>query len=147
MGSSSYGGTVTACIIQAGKNTMEKLATSGINFNFGPRGTAWDGKYITLSGVLGNGDVVQPAKLSGTRLIAVGPEIMLDDQPFMPGSPFFLASRTSRPQPRRVPRASRLQIRDTTKVPRDWNYPKGGEATLRIGGVNDSGGDAISIAK
>ncbi|MFY9631954.1 MAG: hypothetical protein WAJ94_10155 [Candidatus Cybelea sp.] len=148
MGSSSYGGTVTACIIQAGKNTMEKLATSGINFNFGPRGTAWDGKYITLSGVLGNGDVVQPAKLSGTRLIAVGPEIMLDDQPFMPGSPFFFgkqnvtAATTTRAES--VTIANPRYHKGAADV---WNYPKGGEATLRIRAVNDSGGDAISIAK
>jgi hypothetical protein len=150
MGTQSTGG-VAACMIPAGKNTMEKLSTSGVTFDFSPRGTAWDGKYITLDGVLGilgNGDIVQPVKLSGTKLVAVGFQIKLLDQSEMPGSPFFFGNEN-------VTAASTTRATNATIAnPRYrgghadiWNYPAGGEQAHRIGARDDSGGDAISIAE
>lgn len=148
LGTTSTGNT-TACMIPVGKSTMEQLSTSGIRFNFGPRGTAWDGKYITLAGVKGNGDVVQAATLSGSTLTGVGPEIQLDDASFMPGSPFFFGDQN-------VTAASTMRATSATianpRYPKGaadvWNYPKGGkEPLLRIRAARDSGGDAISIAQ
>jgi len=142
-------GRITACMIPVGKSTMEKLSTSGIMSNFGPTGTAWDGKYIALAGIRGNGDVVQAATLSGSTLTGVGREIRLDDQAFMPGSPFFLGDQN-------VTAASTTRATSATianpRYPKGaadvWNYPKGGkEPILRIRAASDSGGDAISIAQ
>lgn len=136
-------------MIPVGKSTMEKLSTSGIKPNFGPTGTAWDGKYIAVAGLRGNGDVVQAATLSGTTLTGVGSEIRLDDAPFTSGSPFFFGTQN-------VTAASTIRATSATianprygkGVADVWNYPKGGdEPALRIRAANDSGGDAISIAK
>jgi hypothetical protein len=147
IGMGSSGRKVTACIIPAGENTMERLHTR-IAFNFDPTGTAWDGKYITLSGVRGNGDVVRPAELSGTTLIAVGPLIKLQDQAFMPGSPFFFGKQNvTAATTTRATSATIANPRYDKGNADVWNYPKGGEQILRIRAVNDSGGDAISIAK
>lgn len=139
---------VTACIIRAGENTMEKLSAPGIALPVGPTGTAWDGKYIAFSGYGDNGDVVRPAKLSGTTLIAVGPRIKLSDQPFMPGSPFFFGRQNvTAATTTRATNATIANPRYPKGAADVWNYPKGGEPILRIRTVRDSGGDAISIAE
>jgi hypothetical protein len=139
---------VTACIIRAGENTMEKLSAPGIALPSGPTGTAWDGKYIAFSGYGVNGDVVRPAKLSGTTLIPVGSLIKLDDQPFMPGSPFFFGKQNvTAATTTRATSATIANPRYPKGAADVWNYPKGGEPILRVRTVKDSGGDAISIAE
>jgi hypothetical protein len=140
---------IIACMIPAGKSTMERLSTSGIKPNFSPKGTAWDGKYIALAGWRGNGDVVQAAKLSGTTLTGVGSEIRLDDASFMPGSPFFFgAQNVTAASTIRATSATIANPRYSKGVADVWNYPKGGhEPALRIRAASNSGGDAISIAK
>lgn len=141
---------VTACIIRAGAGTMEKLSTPGIKLHFSPRGTAWDGEYIALCGLRGNGDVVRPVRLTGTMLVGVGPEVKLKDQAFMPGSPFFFGKQNVTAAS--TTRATNVTIAnpryEAAKGAADfWNYPKGGEPAFRILSKNDSGGDAISIAE
>lgn len=142
-------GRITACMIPVGKSTMEKLSTSGMKSNFSPTGTAWDGKYITLDGRRGNGDVVQAATLSGTTLTEVGREIQLDDQAFMPGSPFFFGKQNiTAASTTRATSATIANPRYPKGAADVWDYPKGGnEPTLRTRAASDSGGDAISIAK
>jgi len=142
-------GKATVCMIRAGNTTMEKLSTSGIKFNFGVRGTAWDGQYITLGGTGVNGDVVQPAKLSGTTLVGVGPEIRLDDCPEMPGSPFFFGKHNlTAASTTRATSVTVANPRCDKGVADVWNYPKAGhEPILRIRAEHDSGGDAVSIAQ
>ena len=148
IGLSTSGLKTTACMIPAGTTTMEKLSTSGIKFNFGVRGTAWDGEYITLGGVRGDGDVVQAAKLSGTTLVGVGPEIRLDDCEEMPGSPFFFGKQNiTAASTTRATSVTVANPRCDKGVADFWNYPKAGrEPTLRIRAEHDSGGDAVSIA-
>ncbi len=146
LGTTSAGST-TACMIPARETTMEKLSTSGISFNFGPRGTAWDGEYITLGGVGYNGDVVQPAQLSGTTLIGVGSEVQLDDCTEMPGSPFFFGKQNiTAASTTRATSVTVANPRCDKGVADVWDYPGGGEAVLRIRAAKDSGGDAVSIA-
>lgn len=149
MMTTTSGERTTACMIPAGTTTMEKLSTSGIKFNFGARGTSWDGQYITLGGTHGNGDVVQPAKLSGTTLIGVGSEIALDDCSEMPGSPFFFSKENvTAASTTRATSVTVANPRCDKGVADVWNYPKGGdEPILQIRAARDSGGDAVSIAK
>jgi hypothetical protein len=141
--------STTACMIPAGTTTMVKLSTSGIKFNFAARGTAWDGKYITLAGVKGNGDVVQAATLSGTTLTGVGREVQLDDQAFMPGSPFFFGKQNiTAASTTRATSATIANPRYPKGAADVWDYPKGGkEPLLRVRAARDSGGDAVSIAE
>jgi hypothetical protein len=141
--------STTACMIPAGETAMEKLSMSGIKFNFGARGTSWDGEYITLGGTKGNGDVVQPAKLSGTTLSGVGSEIRLDDCTEMPGSPFFFGKQNvTAASTTRATSVTVANPRCDKGVADVWNYPKSGdEPILRIRAEHDSGGDAVSIAK
>ncbi len=146
------GRITTACMIPAGKRTMEKLTTSRIKLNFGSRGTSWDGEYIALGGTRntkGAPDVVQPARLSGTTLIGVGSEIALDDCPEMPGSPFFFGKQNvTAASTTRATSVTVANPRCDKGVADVWNYPKAGrEPFLRIRAAHNSGGDAVSIAK
>jgi hypothetical protein len=107
-------------MIPAGTTTMEKLSTSGIKSNFGRHGhgVGWE-VHRASRRWRGSGDAVQAATLSGTTLTGVGSRgPARRSQAFMPGSPFFCsARRTSRRRAPRVPRAPRLQTRDTLKAP------------------------------
>jgi hypothetical protein len=54
VGMGETNGSIVACMIPAGKTTMEKLSTSGITVNFDLEGTSWDGRYIALGAYQGN---------------------------------------------------------------------------------------------
>jgi hypothetical protein len=147
-----------ACMIPAGKNTLERLSTRGIRFKFDPEGTSWDGKYIALGsyyqfhGAYEN--VVQVATLSGTTLTAVRPPIaLLDDcdpgdssivNLFFFGKQNVTAASTTRAT--RVTGPNQDCKKSGKGVVDVWNYPKTGhEPILRIPAGRVLGGDAVSI--
>jgi hypothetical protein len=154
---------VVACMIPAGKSTMEQLSMSNLTFpGLGTgRGTSWDGKYIALGAAVDVDNVykvvVEPAKLSGTTLTGVGPPIsLLDDcghaEPSGINNPFFFGAQN-------VTAASTTRATFVTGpntgckksgkgVVDVWNYPKSGdEPILRIPAVKSMNSDAVSIAE
>lgn len=158
VGLDAHNGGIIACMIPAGKTTMEKLSMSRIHFVFDPEGTSWDGKYIALGAYqLVNGvyeSIVQPATLSGTKLTGVGsPIVLLDDcrrngpgivNPFLFGKQNVTAASTTRATRVTGPNGGcRKSGKGVVDV---WKYPKAGdEPIFRIPAAGDMGADAVSI--
>jgi hypothetical protein len=157
LGWSSHG--VIACMIPAGKTTMEQLSTSKITLRGTGRGTSWDGEYIALGAAVDVNNVykvvIQPAKLSGTTLIGVGPAIsLLDDctpaEPSGINTPFFFGEENvtaaSTTRATRVTGPNGGCLKSGKGVADVWNYPKtGSEPILRIPAGYHMSGDAVSI--
>jgi hypothetical protein len=157
VGTGGYNGRTAACMVPAGKTTLERLSTRGIGFEFDTEGTSWDGKYIAIgmyyqiNGAYEN--VVQPAKLEGTTLVGVGAPIrLLDDcsgedsivNLFFFGNQNVTAASTTRAT--RVTGPNQYCRKSGKGVAEVWSYPKAGnEPIFRIPAGTQMGGDAVSI--
>ncbi|MGA8797829.1 MAG: hypothetical protein WB526_12300 [Candidatus Cybelea sp.] len=160
VGLGGYNGILVPFMIPAGKTTMEKLTTSGIRLKIhgqftSAENTSWDGEYITLGLYQnrGNPTVLQPVKVIGTTLTAVGSPIPLRDncRPSFVGNPlFFGAQNVTAASTTRATLVTGPPICDKSAggVVDEWNYPKTGKKPiLRIPVAHDTGGDAVSIAE
>ncbi len=163
VGLGGYNGILIPFMILAGKTTMEKLTLSGIKLkilgNFtGAENTSWDGKYITLGLYQprrgGDQTVLQPVKLIGTTLTAIGSLILLpvNCNKAVIGSPFFFgAHNVTAASTTRATRVTGPPLncgKSAEGVVDEWSYPETGKKPiLRIPVAHDTGGDAVSIAE